>query len=156
MMSDQSGKNAQPTRRRVLQGIAGSTAALATGARVTPAFAQAVPIKVACLNVFTGTFTTFGETTFNGLNLYFDQIGWKSAGRKIELLREDDQMSPQIGLEKVRKLVESDKVDIICGPLGSNVALAMINYMKAAKCIWIVTGAGATGLSWAHLPYMFR
>jgi len=34
--------------------------------------------------------------------------------------------------------------------------MAMFDLMLPSKCWWLVTGAGATELTWTHLPYMFR
>ena len=52
------------------------------------------------------------------MNLYFDSINWTVAGRKIEIIKEDDQFNPQVGLQKAKKLVESDKVDLVVGHPG--------------------------------------
>jgi branched-chain amino acid transport system substrate-binding protein len=117
---------------------------------------SATPLMIGVLNTFTRAFSPYGEATLNGLNLYFEQNRWTMAGRRVEIIREDDEQTPQTGLQKLRKLIESDKVDIVCGPLASNVALAMVDYMRQSKCLWFVTGAGVTELTWTRLPYMFR
>jgi branched-chain amino acid transport system substrate-binding protein len=144
------------TRRQLVSGFAAGAGAIALGGGLRTARAAEAPIKVGCLNTFTKAWAAFGEDTMRGLNQYFEQIGWQSAGRKIEIIKEDDEMTPQTGLQKVRKLVESDRVDVICGPLASNVATAMLDYMKSAKVLWIITGAGADELTWAGLPNMYR
>ena len=147
-------QNFQSSRRRFLQTAAG--AGLAVGARMNFAAAQGAPIKIGVLNSFSRAFASYGEATWNGLTLYFEQIGWTSAGRKIELIKEDDEITPQVGLQKMRKLVESDKVDVLCGPLASQVAMAMVGYMRQSQCLWMVTGATATELTFTRLPFMFR
>ena len=144
-------------RRRFIRNLAGGTAALSLGGAARLAIAKSAdPIKIGCLNVFTKAYAGYGEATLNGLNLYFEQAGWKSAGRKVVILKEDDEMTSQTGLEKARKLVERERVHVIAGPLASNVAMAMVDYMKRAQCFWLVTGAGATELTWNRMPYMFR
>jgi len=90
------------------------------------------------------------------MNLYFDSIGWTVAGRKIEIIKEDDQFNPQIGLQKAKKLVESDKVDLVMGIQASNVALAVLNYMKQQKAFYVVSGAGTDAITWDRYPYLFR
>ena len=90
------------------------------------------------------------------MNLYFDSIGWTIAGRKIEIIKEDDQFNPQVGLQKVKKLVESDKVDLVVGVQASNVALAVLNYMKQQKAFYVVSGAGTDAITWDRYPYLFR
>ena len=86
------------------------------------------------------------------MNLYFDSVNWTIAGRKIELIKEDDQFNPQIGLQKAKKLVESDKVDLIVGIQASNVALAVLNYMKQQKAFYVVSGAAPTRLPGIAIP----
>jgi len=108
------------------------------------------------LNIFTGPLTYNGEHNWDGMNLYLEQIGWTIAGRKVELIKEDDQANPQVGLQKVRKLVESDQVDLVCGPQGSNVAMAILNYIKQSGTFLLVSGAGNDAITWERIPRMFR
>ena len=108
------------------------------------------------INSYTGGLAYAGENNFNGMSLYFDSINWTVAGRKIELIKEDDQFNPQIGLQKAKKLVESDKVDLVIGIQASNVALAVLNYMKQQKAFYIVSGAGTDAITWDRYPYLFR
>jgi branched-chain amino acid transport system substrate-binding protein len=145
------------TRRSVLQGLAGATAGLAYGASAQFVSAQSRgPIKIGCLNTFTKAFGIQGEATLKGLNLYFEEIGWQIAGRKIEIIKEDDEFNPQVALQKVRKFVESDHVQVICGPLASQSAMAMVDYMTASRVPWLVNGAGATVLTGKRIPHMYR
>ena len=90
------------------------------------------------------------------MNLYFDSINWTVAGRKIEIIKEDDQFNPQVGLQKAKKLIESDKVDLVVGIQASNVALAVLNYMKQQKAFYVVSGAGTDAITWDRYPYLFR
>jgi branched-chain amino acid transport system substrate-binding protein len=59
-------------------------------------------------------------------------------------------------LQKAKKLVESDKVDMIVGVQASNVALAVLNYAKQQKAFYIVSGAGTDAITWDRYPYLFR
>ncbi|HUZ75719.1 MAG TPA: ABC transporter substrate-binding protein [Stellaceae bacterium] len=150
-------KTSAPTRRKFLSTVAGSGAGLTLAGRARFArAAERAPIKIGFLNSFSKAFGQYGKSAFDGMNLYFDQIGWQSAGRKIEIVKEDDEINPQVGLEKARKLVESDKAQIICGPLYTPVGIAMLPYMAHVKTLWIVTGAGSVAASAAKMPYMFR
>ena len=56
----------------------------------------------------------------------------------------------------MRKFVESDKVDLIVGVQGSNIALAALNYIKQSKAFLLVSGAGTDALTWERVPYLFR
>lgn len=136
---------------------AGAGAALAASVAVPAVLAQTrAPIRLGHLNSFTGAIAYASEVNLNAMNLYFDSINWTVAGRKIEIIKEDDQFNPQVGLQKVKKLVESDKVDLVVGVQASNVALAVLNYMKQQKAFYVVSGAGTDAITWDRYPYLFR
>ena len=145
------------SRRTFVKSSAGAGAALASSLAAPALLAQAnAPIRIGFLNTFTGGLAYAGQAHSNGANLYFDSINWTVAGRKIELIKEDDQFNPQVGLQKVKKLVESDNVDLVMGVQASNVALAVLNYMKQQKAFYVVTGAGTDAITWDRYPYLFR
>ena len=145
------------SRRTFMTGSAGAAAALTASLAAPPVLAQGnKPIRLGNLNTFTGGLAYAGESNWNAMNLYFDSINWTVAGRKIEIIREDDQFNPQVGLQKAKKLVESDKVDLLFGVQASNVALAVLNYMKQQKAFYVVTGAGTDAITWDRYPYLFR
>ena len=145
------------SRRTFVKNSAGAGAALASALAAPAVLAQAnAPIRIGNINSYTGGLAYAGENNLNGMNLYFDSINWTIGGRKIELIKEDDQFNPQIGLQKAKKLVESDKVDLVIGIQASNVALAVLNYMKQQKAFYIVSGAGTDAITWDRYPYLFR
>jgi len=143
------------SRRRFMKYSAG--AALASSASAPAILAQTrAPIRLGNLNSFTGGLAYAAEGNLNAMNLYFDSINWTVAGRKIEIIKEDDQFNPQVGLQKAKKLIESDKVDLLVGIQASNVALAVLNYMKQQKAFYVVSGAGTDAITWDRYPYLFR
>jgi branched-chain amino acid transport system substrate-binding protein len=148
-------KSRKLSRRRFLASTAG--VALSSNLAAPAILAQTrAPIRLGNINTYTGGLAYAGETNFNAASLYFDSINWTIAGRKVEIIKEDDQFNPQIGLQKAKKLVESDKVDLVFGIQASNVALAVLNYMKQQKAFYVVTGAGTDALTWERNPYVFR
>src|ERR1700719_4425314 len=145
------------SRRTFMKSSAGAGAALVSTLAAPPILAQSnAPIRIGNLNSFTGGLAYAGENNFNGMSLYFDSINWPVAGRKIEIIKEDDQFNPQVGLQKAKKLLESDKVDLIVGVQASNGALALLNYMKPQKAFYVVSGAGTDAITWDRYPYLFR
>ena len=145
------------TRRTVLKGAAAAGATLAMGFPAPALLAQTrAPIRIGLLNTFSGTLAYSGADNWNATSLYFDRVGWQIAGRKVEIIKEDDQFNPQIGLQKAKKLVESDRVDVLVGPQASNVAMALLNYARQAKFFYLVSGAGTSAITWQRLPYMWR
>src|ERR1700681_3764520 len=145
------------SRRKFMRNSAGAGAALVSALAAPRVLAQAnAPIRIGNINSDTGGLAYAGENNFNGMSLYFDSINWTVAGRKIEIIKEDDQFNPQVGLQKAKKLVESDNVDLVMGIQASNVALALLNYMKQQKAFYVVSGAGTDAITWDRYPYLFR
>jgi branched-chain amino acid transport system substrate-binding protein len=153
----QRNRKLRPTRRDVLKAGAAATTAVATGMPAPAILAASnAPLKIGVLNTFSGPSASTGDWNWSGLNVYLDEVNHTLGGRKVELLKEDDQFNPQIGLEKVRKFVESDNVDLIVGVQGSNIALAVLNYIKQSKAFLLISGAGTDAITWQRVPYMFR
>ena len=143
-------------RRRFIVGTSALGSAAILGANA-PAFAQAKPpLKIGMLNTFSKALAVAGQDHLNGMNLYFESIGGEILGRKIQLIREDDELNPQVGLQKLRKLVESDKCDIVVGVQGSNVAMAIVDYLRQSRQFFICSGAGGAALSYIKVPNFFR
>jgi branched-chain amino acid transport system substrate-binding protein len=144
------------TRRRFLRGTAGAAGAVAFDGGFARVFPQSDSIRIGVFNTFTKAVALFGEATFRGIELYLAGTESRLAGRNVEVIKEDDEFNPQVGLQKLRKLVESDKVHAVLGPLGSHIATAMIGYMKSSGTPWVVTGAGSTVLTKERIPAMYR
>ena len=100
---------------------------LSTG--VVGAQAPREPIKIGLLNPITGPLAVNGLEVNEGIKLYWeDEMGGQVAGRQVRLIVEDDEGKPDVGLTKTRKLVESDRVHLILGPVSSAVAIAFRDY----------------------------
>src|SRR2546430_11079245 len=97
------------------------------------ASARSAPIKIGFLAPLTGPFAQIGKDMVNGNQLYLAEIGGQVAGRKIEVLVEDDEGNPATALNKSRKLVEQDKISILTGGMLANVGYALQPYIDAQK-----------------------
>src|ERR1700720_1394574 len=105
------------SRRRFLADGAAAGLAAAAALAAPPILAQTrKPLRLGILNSFNGPISVAAESNVVGMELYLDRINRTIAGRKVEVIKEDDQFNPQIGLQKARKFVESDNVDMILGP----------------------------------------
>ena len=143
-------------RRRFVTGAAALGAGALLGHAPAILAQSGKPLKIGLLNSFSKVFAALGNANLNGMQLYFDQIGGSIAGRKIEVIREDDEINPQVGLTKLKKLVESDNCDLITGIQASNVALACVDYIRQSKTFYLCSGAGVGDLSYTGIPYLFR
>jgi branched-chain amino acid transport system substrate-binding protein len=104
-----------------------------TGLVPVPVPAQSGPIKIGMLAPLTGPFAQIGKDMVNGTELYLDEIGRQVAGRKIELIVEDDEGNPATALNKSRKLVDQDRVHVLTGALLANVGYALQPYIDGQK-----------------------
>ena len=98
---------------------------LAVAAAPPPAWAQKGPIKIGFIAQMTGGAAQVGKDMVNGLMMYLAEHGNQIAGRKVEVIVEDNQGSPAVALTKLRKLVESDKVQVLAGGLFAHVGYAL-------------------------------
>ena len=100
-------------------------ASLAAFGVVQPALA-ADPLKIGYLGPLTGIFAQSGKDMLDGLKLALDQAGNEVAGRKIELIAEDDEGNPATALAKYRKLTTLDKVHVLDGVLLSHIGYGLV------------------------------
>ncbi len=125
---------------------AGAALALAAG----PAMAQQKTVKIGFISTFSGPTAAIGNDMRNAFELGLDHLGRKLGGLPVEVVYEDDQQKPEVGVQKTQKLIESDKVDFIAGYIWSNVLLASLKTLVDTKTITIDTNAGASQLSFLH------
>jgi branched-chain amino acid transport system substrate-binding protein len=145
------------SRRQFLGGTGAAALAAAAGLAAPPILAQTrKPLRLGILNSFNGPISVAALSNVVGMEVYLDRINWTIAGRKVELIKEDDQFNPQVGLQKARKFVSSDQVDMIVGPQASNVAMAILNFVKQSKTFLVISAAGTDAITWEHSPYIIR
>ena len=135
------------TRRKFLAGASAATAGVAAGPWVGRSHAQGGPIKIGVVLPYTGVYAVLGESITQAMELVFARENWTVAGRKIEMIKEDDEMKPPVGVRKTEKLIDSDKVDILTGPVHSGILMGMRDKVHNSKTILIVSNAGADAIS---------
>ena len=127
-------------------------AALAAG----PAVAQNKSIKIGFVSTFSGPTAVIGNDMRNSFELALDHLGRKMAGLPVEVIYEDDQQKPEVGVQKTQKLIESDKVDFVVGYIWSNVLLASLKPAVDSKTFLITSNAGPSQLAGELCsPYIF-
>ena len=87
--------------------LLGVTLALVATAILSPAtgWAQQGPIKVGLILPETGPLAVNGKDMANGMQLFFEEQGWRLAGREGKLITEDDEGKPPTGLSKKPRLL---------------------------------------------------
>jgi branched-chain amino acid transport system substrate-binding protein len=121
-----------------------------------PAPAQQRSVKIGFISTFSGPTAVIGNDMRNSFELALDHLGRKIGGLPVEVIYEDDQTKPEVGVQKTQKLIESDKVDFVVGYIWSNVLLASLKPLVDSKTVTIVTNAGASQLAGELCsPYVF-
>jgi branched-chain amino acid transport system substrate-binding protein len=122
---------------------------------VTAASAQKA-VKIGFVSTFSGPTAAIGDDMRKSFELALDHHGRKLGGLPVEVIYEDDQVKPEVGVQKVQKLIESDKVDFIVGIIWSNVLIAALKPIIDSKTFTIITNAGASQLAGEMCsPYVF-
>jgi branched-chain amino acid transport system substrate-binding protein len=135
------------SRRTFLTGVSAAAAGVAVGPWVPKSLAQGGPLKIGLVLPYSGVYQVLGESITQGMELVFAREGNKVAGRDVVMIKEDDEMQPPVGIRKTEKLIESDKVDILTGPVHSGILMGMRDKVHNSKTILIVSNAGADAIS---------
>jgi branched-chain amino acid transport system substrate-binding protein len=105
------------------------------------------PIKIGLLISTSGVASDAGKDMLNGLQLYLNQISNKMAGRKVELIVENDESSRATAVSKIKKLIEQDGVDVVVGTILSNIAYAVAPIAENAHVPLLLPVSGADDLT---------
>lgn len=113
-------------------------------------------IKVGFMGSLSGPVAAVGQDQYDGFMLGLDSLGGKLGGQAVSVLREDDQLKPELGNQIARKLIDRDKVDAIVGLGFSNVLMASLPRIKESGTLAIATNAGPSPIAGAAcLPNVF-
>ncbi len=145
------------SRRGFLAVVAGSLAALS----FSVATHAAEPVKIGLVAALSGQSAKSGEAITRGLTVAIDEInaaGGVLGGRKIELIRRDDESNPAKGQIAARELIFKEKVAVFFGGLDSPVSLAIVPVANKAKKPFMGVWAAATPITRnkANPNYVFR
>ncbi|MBM3820512.1 MAG: ABC transporter substrate-binding protein [Acidimicrobiia bacterium] len=145
--------------RYVVSGFSRTTlvaATLLTAVCVLGAQTQG-PIRIGFLTPLSGANAQNGRDILNGFVLALEETGYRSGGREIQLMVEDDEAIPAVGLTKARKLVESDRVHFMAGALLSSTGYALAPYIHSMKIPMIYPVVSADDLTQrARSPWIVR
>lgn len=132
------------TRRRFVGfGASAAVTAGALGATLLvpapwhKAFGKETPIKVGGIQPLTGPAAGGGLMAKVGQEVAVNRINRMGGvnGRPIELVVEDSEGKPAVGIRKTRKLLERDRVDAGQGGFMSNVCIACMPEYRRAKVV---------------------
>lgn len=109
----------------------------------SPAMAQKPPIKVGEFLDLTGGVATAAEAARLGIDLAVKEINDAGGidGRKLQIITADTQTDPTVGVGEIKRLVQQDKVDVVFGPIISQVLMAAAPVLNDAR----IPEIGVTG-----------
>ncbi|WP_423454143.1 ABC transporter substrate-binding protein [Ottowia sp. VDI28] len=113
-------------------------------------------VKIGFFAPLSGPVAAVGQDQYDGFMLGLEELGGKLGGQAASVLREDDQLKPEMGNQIARKFIDRDKVDAIVGLGFSNVLMASLPRIKESGTVAIATNAGPSPLAGAGcLPNVF-
>lgn len=127
------------SRRAVLKGTAGMAAATVAAPHfLRYARAQTGPIKIGFPVPLSGPYSSEAQDQARCAQIAIDVFNEAGGlkGRMAELLVRDDKLNPGEAATRAQELIESDKVNFLCGSLSASVQLAVNNVAKARGVIY--------------------
>jgi branched-chain amino acid transport system substrate-binding protein len=113
-------------------------------------------IRIGLIYTLSGPPSVLGQQSKNAFELAVKDLGGKMGGKDVELFVVDDTLKPDVAIQKVQELLEHDKVDIVVGPIFSNMLQAIHKPVMDSGKILISTNAGASSYAGAACnPHFF-
>jgi branched-chain amino acid transport system substrate-binding protein len=140
------------TRRTLLGGVIAAVAVPAAAAPAGP------PIKIGCISALTGAQEVLGRPILVGAMIAADQINAAGGvlGRPLEVIPADAHADPATAVQWTRELGKQG-VNLLCGCVTSDLALAVAPELSAANAVMITCSAQTERLTHeALVPTMFR
>ncbi|MBR0934122.1 ABC transporter substrate-binding protein [Bradyrhizobium jicamae] len=101
------------------------------------------PIKVGVVATLSGAFAALGQEAMRGVEQAMAEANGSVSGHPIVLTKASSDATPDSAVSAVRKLVESDGVDLVVGPLSGDEGIAVKEYAKSHPNVTFVNGTSA-------------
>lgn len=119
--------------------------------------AQAEELRIGLVTTLSGPGATAGIEIRDGFLLAVERAGGRLGGLATRIIEADDQQKPEVGVSLANRMTERDRVHAVAGVVWSNVALAMMPTLAAARTFFISANAGPSQLAGAQCnPYFFN
>ena len=115
----------------------------------------AAQVKIGFMATMSGPAASLGQDQYDGFMLGIEHSGGTLGGQKVEVMREDDQLKLDVGVQTIQKFIEKDKVDIVTGVTFSNVMMAVAKPLADANMIFVGSNAGPAPLAGAQCNQNF-
>ncbi len=108
------------------------------------------PIKIGLVTALSGQSALAGESITRGLTIAIDEVNAKGGllgGRKLELVRRDDEGNPAKGVLAARELIFKEKVAVLFGGLDTPVSMAIVPIANQEKTPFMGPWAAGTPIT---------
>ena len=149
-------------KKTLLSGVLASVMAITLlagcGASSGSSSATGDTIKIGAIGPLSGAASTYGISVKEGTQLLEKEVNNAGGinGKKIKFIFEDDQADPNSSMQAFNKLVDSEKVSAILGPVTSGATLAVAPNSTAKQIPMITTTATEPTITKVGGDYMFR
>lgn len=115
-----------------------------------PVGAQA-PIKIGEINSFSGIGAPFTGPYRQAIEMAVEEANARGGvlGRKVEVIFRDDKGQPAEAVKHAQELVAGEKVTLIAGTFLSNVGLAVSDWAKQNKTLFVAAEPLTEALTWS-------
>lgn len=100
------------------------------------------PLRIALMVTLTGPSAVLGQQVRDGFQLALQSLGGQMAGRPVEFSVIDDELKPDLASQKIQSLLARDQVDLVVGPIFSNILQAIHRPVLESGRILISPNAG--------------
>jgi branched-chain amino acid transport system substrate-binding protein len=131
-------------------GVTGALAVVLVLALVAPAAAQG-PVRIGEINSFSGIGAPFTGPYRAAVEMAVEEINARGGvlGRKVEVIFRDDKGQPAEAVKHAQELVANEKVHLIAGTFLSNVGLAVSDWARQNRVLFVAAEPLTEALTWS-------
>jgi branched-chain amino acid transport system substrate-binding protein len=133
---------------------------VAVSLALTPqAWGQGAPIRIGEINSYSGIAAGFTQPYRQAVEMAVEEANGRGGilGRKVEVLFRDDKGNPAEAIKHAQELVAGEKVDLLAGTYLSNVGLAVSDFAKMHKVLFVAAEPLSEAITWSQgHRYTFR
>jgi len=124
-----------------------------------PSLAQGPAIRIGEINSYSGIAAGFTQPYRQAVEMVVDEVNAAGGvlGRKVEVAFRDDKGSPAEAIKHAQELVTVEKVALLAGTYLSNVGLAVSDFAKRHKVLFVAAEPLSEAITWSQgHRYVFR